>query len=67
MGDYLFALKHGEGRSKWTYMLRRPFREVCTKFHLSHPWYIPVKLLGEFRAILLAVRLYRSGAKLLEL
>jgi hypothetical protein len=49
-----------EGLSKLTYILRCPFREVCTKFHLSHPWYIPVKFVGELRAFWRAGRLRRG-------
>jgi len=34
---------------------------VCTRFHLSHPWWIPVKFIGELRAIVLAYRLHKAG------
>jgi GT2 family glycosyltransferase len=53
-GDYYFALRVG---SKWEsarYLLKRFFREVRTKYHLRHPWYIPVKWTGEVRAYLQA-------------
>lgn len=63
MGDYYFALRQGLGRKTIGYMLRRPFREVCTRHHLRHPWAIPLKLLGELRALVAAVRLYREGPK----
>ena len=46
-------------------MACRPFREVRTRFHLRHPWFVPVKLLGEMRALLLALRLWRQGPRLL--
>lgn len=59
VGDYLFALRHARGWERWTYILIRPFREVRTRFHLRHPWWIPVKMAGEFRALLLAFRLER--------
>lgn len=58
VGDYYFALISAVPTSeKVSYMLRRPVREVCTRFHLQRPWYIPIKLFGEFRAALLAMRL----------
>jgi GT2 family glycosyltransferase len=63
MGDYYFALRSGLTWETAGYMLRRPLREVCTKFHLTHPWYIPVKFLGELRAFGAAVRAIRSGPK----
>lgn len=65
VGDYYYALRCGQGWERLHYILRRPFREVRTRFHLRHPWYIPVKLLGELRALLLALRLWRRGPRLL--
>jgi len=63
VGDYYYALLHGRGLSQFVYMVIRPFRQVRTKFHLTHPWYIPVKLIGEIRAIGLALRLNRSRSE----
>jgi GT2 family glycosyltransferase len=63
VGDYYFALRHGRRSEAVPYVLRRPFREVCSRFHLSHPWWIPVKLVGELRAIFWALRLARRGPK----
>jgi glycosyltransferase involved in cell wall biosynthesis len=57
VGDYYFALRVGRGWNRWWYILRKPFREVRTRFHLRHPWWIPVKLIGEVRALLQALRL----------
>ncbi len=65
VGDYYFALRCGRGWQRLSYILRRPFREVCTRFHLRHPWWIPLKFVGELRAIWAALRLYRKGPKLL--
>ncbi|MCA9029504.1 MAG: hypothetical protein KDA66_01780, partial [Planctomycetaceae bacterium] len=45
---------------------KRMVREVCTKFHLVRPWYIPVKLVGEVRAWMWARNMVASGPKLLE-
>lgn len=59
VGDYLFALHHGRGLERLTYLLTRPFREVRTKFHLLHPWWIPVKFVGEVRALMMALELHR--------
>jgi len=65
VGDYYYALRCGKGLDRVLYILRRPFREVRTKFHLSHPWWIPVKFIGELRAMALAFRLCREGPRLL--
>ena len=67
VGDYYYALRCGHGWERLLYMLRRPFREVRTKFHLHHPWFIPVKFIGELRAMAAAVRLYRRGARLVSM
>ncbi len=69
VGDYYFALRQGLKPETIAYIFRRPFREVRTKFHLRHPWWIPIKLVGEFcaffHAILLLLRgpRYMHGAK----
>ncbi|MFC1605460.1 glycosyltransferase family 2 protein [Pseudomonadota bacterium] len=63
-GDYYYAFRHGRPGEAWVYSLKRVFREVRTRFHLTHPWWIPVKLVGEIRAILMARRIIRQGPKL---
>jgi len=65
-GDYYFALRQGINMQSIIYILRRPFREVSTRFHLKHPWWIPVKLFGEIRALLLAIKLYKQGPRLIQ-
>jgi GT2 family glycosyltransferase len=66
VGDYYYALRCGKGWERFLYMARRPFREVRTRFHLKHPWYIPVKLVGELRALFQALNLYRQAPKLIR-
>ncbi len=66
VGDYYFSMRNSAGAEQRTYVLHRLFREVRTRFHLKHPWWIPVKFLGEIRAIRLARRLIRSGPQLLN-
>lgn len=65
VGDYYFALRHAAGVQRWGYIVKRPLREVATRFHARHPWWIPVKLLGEGRAFVRAVQLYRGRPVLL--
>ena len=57
VGDYYYALRHGHGLEKIMYILIRPFRQVRTRFHLRHPWWIPVKLIGEIRGFFQAYQL----------
>ncbi len=66
VGDYYFALKQGLSWTTVRYIFRRPVREVATKFHLTHPWWIPVKLLGELRALVQAIWQSGQGPKYLK-
>jgi GT2 family glycosyltransferase len=65
VGDYYMALLVGRGLAKFTYILVRPFRQIRTRFHLRHPWWIPAKLISEFRGFCLAIKLKKQGQKLL--
>ena len=64
VGDYYFACRQGLTWPVVRYVLRRPFREVCTRFHLRRPWWIPVKLIGELTALAWALALVLRGPKL---
>ena len=66
VGDCYYALRCGRGLQRGWYLLRRPLREVRTRFHLRHPWWIPVKLVGELRALHQALRLSRRSPLLLR-
>lgn len=57
IGDHYYAFLHGGTAEAWWYAVRRVIREVSTRFHLTHPWWIPVKLTGEIRALLGGLRL----------
>jgi hypothetical protein len=63
VGDYYFAMLEAQGVERWTYMAARMSRAAMTKFHLTHPWWISAKLLGECRGLRLGWRLYRSRKK----
>ncbi|MCA9081018.1 MAG: hypothetical protein KDA58_10700, partial [Planctomycetaceae bacterium] len=67
VGDYYYAMRHGGRVECLTYSLHRMLREVLTRFHATHPWYIPVKLVGELRAMAWARRLVHAGPKLLTM
>lgn len=62
-GDYYYAFRHGTAAEAWGYSGRRIIGEVRTRFHLRHPWWIPVKLLGEFRAMVAGFRAARMSGK----
>ena len=62
-GDYYFARFH---RRFWPHVARRLAKNIATRYHLTHPWMIPTKVVGELRGLLLARRLARGGRKLLD-
>jgi GT2 family glycosyltransferase len=53
-GDYLFAKKHVP--TFWPYVAHRLRTNVLTKYHLTHPWAIPLKVVGELRGLVRALR-----------
>jgi len=55
VGVCYFALCCGRG----SYLLRKRFSEVRTRFHLRHPWWIPVKFIVKIRALCWTLRLWR--------
>jgi GT2 family glycosyltransferase len=57
-GDYYFALRHID--SFWRYAAKRFAANVFTRYHLSHPWYLPAKIAAELRGFLLARKLVRG-------
>lgn len=63
IGDYYYAFLHGKGWERWRYSFRRVVREVTTKFHAKHPWWIPVKLLGEIRALIAGWKLAKANRR----
>jgi GT2 family glycosyltransferase len=65
VGDYYYALRIGKGWERIGYIAKRPFRSVRTQYHLTHPWWIPVKFTGELLAIGQAIGIYCRGPRLL--
>jgi GT2 family glycosyltransferase len=63
-GDYYFAIHHRP--PLWRYALRRLRKNAVTRYHVSHPWTVPTKVIGELRGLLLARKLARGGRHLLE-
>lgn len=64
VGDYYYALRQGRGWERVWYILRKPFREIRTKYHLTHPWWIIPKLIGEMRAFSQACQLANKSPQL---
>lgn len=62
IGDYYFGRLHAP--SFLRYALSRLRKNVLTRYHLTHPWFLPAKLLGELRGLLGSARLVRGGRRL---
>jgi len=61
-GDYYFALHHVPHFRR--YALRRIVKNVVTRYHATHPWTIPAKIVAEVRGLMLAKQLFRKGRQL---
>lgn len=65
VGDYYFVLGHATGLSKPWFIAKRFFGAMVARYYVRHPWWIPVRLIGEFRGLLKAIRLHNRGPKLI--
>jgi len=74
-GDYLATWKPDHAVGAYYYFLRtgsgfafflRPILSIATKYHLSHPWQIPLSLLAEFRGMLWALKLFCGGPRYVD-
>lgn len=78
-GHHLTTLKHSHSVGAYYYLLRskmnhnrlfkifgRPLRAIKSRFHLKHPWWIPVTLISELKGLFLAVKLKSNGPKYID-
>lgn len=63
VGEYYFLLRGAAVKRRWRRLLLRPLRSVRTRFHLRHPWWIPLSLLAEARGLVWALRLFFRGPR----
>jgi GT2 family glycosyltransferase len=63
VGDYYFAFRESNGLERVGYIFYRMFRSIRTRYHLLHPWWIPVKLTGEMRGLAQAFKLSRHSPR----
>ena len=66
VGAYYFIFRTEHGAQKQTSVLRRLVRAAATRHHLRQPWWIPLTLVAEFRALRMAARLARNGPALIR-
>lgn len=59
VGDYYFAMQHfrlhGDLLQVCTYISKRLLQSCLSKFYLSHPWWIPVRLFAECKGLIRAI------------
>jgi GT2 family glycosyltransferase len=60
-GDYYFAVMNLPRSSLPRYFARRMRRNAFSRFDVMHPWWIPVKIVREMRALAQAIALARRG------
>lgn len=60
-GDYYFALMNLRPAELPLYVLRRLRRSALSRFEVTHPWWIPLKIVRELRALTRAAILARRG------
>lgn len=64
VGAYYFALRTLRGGARMTALMKRVATSVVTRHHLKRPWWIPVTLIGETRALAWALMLDFHGPRL---
>lgn len=65
-GDYYLALQHFDGPRVARHVFRRLRKTLITRFDLTHPWWIPLKVVRETRALMQAVAARRRGRRLIR-
>lgn len=67
MGDYYFAFVEARGLERWGYIFKRLLLSIVARFYLTKPWYVPVRLLAEFRGLYRALKAHGGGPKTIHL
>lgn len=62
VGAYYYGLRTGRLRE----FAVRPAKSVATRYHLRHPWRVPVTLLAELRGMAWALALFARGPRRLD-
>ena len=65
VGRYYYMLVVANQPQRWLNFITSPFKSCLTKFHLSHPWWIPVTLIAEFSGMVWAIFLSIKGQQLI--
>ena len=63
VGAYYYLLQSKRKRHRIYKIMFHPFCAIRSRFHLKHPWWIPITLISELRGFLLALNLKVNGPK----
>lgn len=66
VGDYYYLLRGIDVPKRFRRIVFRPFRSIATRFHLRHPWWIPLTLTAEITGLMWAVLLVLQGPSYLR-
>ena len=64
VGRYYYLLVVKNQQNRWFRFFTFPFRTSITRFHLKHPWWIPITILSELAGLFWALILFFKGQKL---
>ena len=65
VGMYYYFLVIQNQHKRWIRFLSSPFSSCVTRFHLKHPWYIPVTFVSHISGMIWAIFLKIQGQKLI--
>lgn len=65
-GDYYFSLLQGQGLDRVSFVFKRFVTSVLAKFYVVKPWYIPIRLIAEIRGLKMAIKVKKTGQKLIK-
>ena len=66
VGRYYYFLTVAKQKNRWWRFTTSPFTSCATKFHLTHPWWIPITLLAEFSGMFWAIAFWIKGPQLIQ-
>lgn len=66
VGEYYFLLQAKKLRRRLLRICFRPLRSMINRFHLKHPWWMPMIFIAELRGFWIALKLSLKGPKLID-
>lgn len=67
VGNYYYMLTVAEQKHRWFRFIWSPFKSCISRFHLTHPWWMPVTFAAEISGMIWAIILRAKGQSLMEI